>query len=267
MPRLQSQPLKVVQITDLHLGNPGNSMYGRAIDTHETLARVLDDVAREFPDVDLMLVTGDVAEDPVAATYDSLRDLLAGQPMPVRCLAGNHDDARLLKETLRDPKLNCEPVAVTGDWIIVLLDSTVPGRTGGTLGAEELDRLEEALRQHPKHHALVCLHHPVMRVGTGWLDPLGLSNPDDLFRVMDRHPQVRGVLFGHIHQNFEARRHGVRLMGTPSTCVQFLPGSDGFALDTLPPAWRRLILHPDGRIDTRVIYLQGEASALRSASR
>jgi len=34
--------------------------------------------------------------------------------------------------------------------------------------------------------------------------------------------------------------------------VQFLPGSEKFSLDTRTPGYRRLTLHPDGRIDTDV---------------
>jgi 3',5'-cyclic-AMP phosphodiesterase len=154
-----------------------------------------------------------------------------------------------------------------GDWIVILLDSSVPDSAAGTLGHMELRILEEILSRHPRRHALICLHHPVMAVGTGWLDPLMLSNADAFFEIIDRHPQVRGVLFGHIHQSFEAERNGVSILGTPSTCVQFLPHTREFALDSLPPAWRQLTLHRDGRIETRVHYLDDQLSACRSASR
>mgnify|MGYP000213876501 CR=1 FL=1 len=32
-------------------------------------------------------------------------------------------------------------------------------------------------------------------------------------------------LFGHVHQQFDVRRKGVRLMAVPSTCAQFKPAS------------------------------------------
>jgi Icc protein len=44
-------------------------------------------------------------------------------------------------------------------------------------------------------------------------------------------------------------------MATPSTCVQFRPGARDFELDVLPPGFRRLTLHDDGRIDTTVGWL------------
>jgi hypothetical protein len=37
--------------------------------------------------------------------------------------------------------------------------------------------------------------------------------------------------------------------------VQFLPKSDDFVLDTLPPGFRTLQLQADGRIDSQVRWL------------
>ena len=44
-------------------------------------------------------------------------------------------------------------------------------------------------------------------------------------------------------------------MSTPSTCAQFLPRSDFFALDERPPGLRWLELHADGRIETEVAWV------------
>ena len=78
------------------------------------------------------------------------------------------------------------------------------------------------------------------------------------FRVTDGFDNVRGMVWGHVHQAFDGMREGVMLMGTPSTCVQFEPGSTKFTLDERPPGYRWLHLYPDGRIDTRVEWVEGE---------
>jgi Icc protein len=50
--------------------------------------------------------------------------------------------------------------------------------------------------------------------------------------------------------------HGrVRLMGTPSTCMQFTQNSDEFAVDTRPPAYRWLELEPDGGLETGIEWV------------
>ena len=72
------------------------------------------------------------------------------------------------------------------------------------------------------------------------------------FRIVDQYPQVRGIFWGHIHQQFEVDRKGVKLRSVPSTCIQFLPRSDDFALDTIAPGYRMIDLHDDGRIHTEV---------------
>jgi Icc protein len=55
-----------------------------------------------------------------------------------------------------------------------------------------------------------------------------------------------------VHQDFSSQRNGVLLLGSPSTCIQFLPGSADFAIDPLTPGFRWLELHPNGRIATGV---------------
>jgi len=103
------------------------------------------------------------------------------------------------------------------------------------------------------------LHHHPIDSGSRWLDTVGLVNASAFLDITDRHLGVRGILWGHVHQSHDSLRsnaHGVvRLMATPSTCVQFLPKSDDFMLDTLPPGFRTLELHADGRIDSQVRWL------------
>jgi Icc protein len=66
---------------------------------------------------------------------------------------------------------------------------------------------------------------------------------------------VRGIVWGHVHQALEGERAGVRLLATPSTCAQFAPGLDDFAIDSRPPAYRMLELLPDGSIVTEVVWV------------
>jgi Icc protein len=56
----------------------------------------------------------------------------------------------------------------------------------------------------------------------------------------------------------------VRLFATPSTCAQFLPASDRYAIDLRPPAYRSFQLHADGGIETQVHWV--EAMPARQAA-
>ncbi|MEW7975911.1 MAG: hypothetical protein AB2814_00155 [Candidatus Sedimenticola endophacoides] len=91
---------------------------------------------------------------------------------------------------------------------------------------------------------------------------MALNNADELFAVTDRHSNVRAILWGHIHQQFEGWRSAVRMMGCPSTCIQFAPGKADFALDDLPPGYRWLELRPDCGIDSAVVRLPATPGGL-----
>ena len=62
-------------------------------------------------------------------------------------------------------------------------------------------------------------------------------------------------MFGHAHQPYDAEHYGIRVLGTPSTCRQFMPGSEDFAVDDCPPAYRRITLHSDGSMDNELILV------------
>jgi Icc protein len=99
------------------------------------------------------------------------------------------------------------------------------------------------------------MHHQPLPMGSTWLDGVGLRDSAAFLRVIDAHPQVRGVVWGHVHQASDRMRNDVRYLSTPSTCSQFKPGSDFFALDHRPPGLRWLDLRADGGIDTEIEWV------------
>ena len=110
-----------------------------------------------------------------------------------------------------------------GAWRIVLLDFHLPGAHVGRLGAEQLARLDEALASESGRLVLVALHHPLFVFASPWMDAVGLLDLADCLALLDRHGNMRTVIWGHIHQPFEELRNGVHLLGTPSTRRQCCP--------------------------------------------
>ncbi|MCU7797626.1 MAG: 3',5'-cyclic-AMP phosphodiesterase, partial [Candidatus Thiodiazotropha sp. (ex Myrtea spinifera)] len=84
--------------------------------------------------------------------------------------------------------------------------------------------------------------------------------------LVGQHPQVKAVLCGHIHQEFQGEHNGVKLLGTPSTCVQFIAGQDDFGIDACPPGYRWLTLQQNGDIETGLGLLPEIPSGLDLAS-
>jgi Icc protein len=134
----------------------------------------------------------------------------------------------------------------------VLLDSSVAGAVAGYLAPDQLELLDRALGSAGERFIMVCLHHHPVPIGCDWMDPLGLLNVDDLLPRLRSDKRVKVVLWGHIHQELDQQLDGIRLLATPSTCVQFAKHSADFATDTQAPGYRSFTLLPDGCFETRV---------------
>lgn len=246
--------LRFVQITDTHLTDRAGGML-HGVNTAQTLATVVDGIRARESRIDGILATGDLSHDGGTPAYRRLLRMLAPLGAPIYCLPGNHDARDVFSCVLKGPRVQSGGRLLAGEWQLILLDSAVAGAVHGHLRPQEIERLDAALREHPDRHALICLHHQPVPIGSAWLDRLMLDNAAVLFEVLDRHAQVRGLLWGHVHQEFDRLRGAVRLLASPSSCTQFKPGCDAFTLDDRPPGYRWLDLHPDGRIETGVVYV------------
>ncbi|MGV0027981.1 3',5'-cyclic-AMP phosphodiesterase [Phormidesmis priestleyi] len=246
-----NSPLLIAQVTDIHLfAETDRTLLG--LPTTESFEFLIEQLYRLNPRPDLLLLTGDLSQDGTSDSYDRLQALLSPLGIPVYWLPGNHDLPDVMARSLSHPLFLPDKSFQAGDWQFVLLDSSVPGCVHGHLSNDELQWLDQELQQNPERPAIVALHHPPFLTQSDWLDTSILQNPDDLLAVIDRHPQVEIVLFGHIHQEFQYERKHVTYLGTPSTCIQFEPKSSNFALDHQKPGFRLLTLQSNGRWHTQV---------------
>jgi 3',5'-cyclic-AMP phosphodiesterase len=247
---------RLVQISDTHLfADPQGRLLGQR--TRLSCEAIVGLLRLALLPVDAVLLTGDLVHDERPEGYLYLRGCMQALGVPHYAIPGNHDLVELLAGHL-DPAAAVPVRSVrVQDWHLVLLDSTIPGEEGGRLGASRLAGIDRALATWPGSPTLICLHHQPVPVGSPWIDSIGLTDGDAFFAVLDRHPQVRGVIWGHVHQAFDGCRGIVRLMGSPSTSVQFLPCSQDLALDAATPGLRWLELYPDGRLETGIARLAG----------
>jgi len=210
---------------------------------------------------ELVLLTGDLVQDDTREAYDHFAPLLEPFDVPIMCLPGNHDLRDVMREKFSDDPFSYCAVRDTGNWRIVCIDSCVSGSAGGRVGKDELERLDDALAAASADHALVCLHHPPVLTGSAWLDSVGLDDRDALIDLAASQNTVRAILGGHVHQDIDAtvQRDGrsIRVLATPSTCRQFKPLSRRFAVDDLPPAYRRIRLQEDGGIRQELVWVSG----------
>jgi 3',5'-cyclic-AMP phosphodiesterase len=251
--------IRVIQFTDPHLfGNTAETL--RGVNTLESLERTLADASGHLAIADAILVTGDLVQDD-AGGYEHFRRIFGRFGKPVLCVPGNHDLVPEMRAALAQPPFLLDGPVDIGAWRFVLLDSVVANQAGGHISVEMLSKLDEELGRARQRHSMVCLHHHPVAMSSRWLDKVGLSNANEFWSVIDSHPQVKAVTWGHVHQPFEGSRRGVRLIATPSTCAQFQPRSDQFVIDNQPPAYRLLTLHSNGAIDTGVHSVTAAESA------
>lgn len=248
-------PVRVLHFTDPHLfADAGGALRGTV--TLASLNAVIADIrSRDWP-ADLVFMTGDVIQDDTAEAYDRFVAAVRPLELPMLCVPGNHDVRPLMKAALRGPRFHYCGTVRAGNWAFIGIDSCIDGSAGGVISSEELARLRALLENEQAEHVAVCLHHPPRPMNSKWLDGVGLENADEFLAIVKGSGNVRSAVFGHVHQVFDETVDGTRIIGTPSTCAQFLPLSDEFALDVRPPAYRRITFEPDGTIDTELMWLE-----------
>jgi Icc protein len=202
-------------------------------------------------DPDLLLLTGDLAEDEAEPSYAWLAQEFAELKVPVLAIPGNHDDAETLGRHFDAPDPRGLLTRDFGDWRLVMMDSAVPGEVPGRLREETLDQLDRAIDEGQRP-TLVALHHQPLPVGSPWIDRYPLLDPSRLWSVLRRRG-ARALVWGHIHQPFSADFEGIRALGCPSTASNSVPGQERFLLDGLGPAARWLELDGDGALETGIL--------------
>jgi Icc protein len=215
----------------------------------------------------LLLVTGDLSQDGSVDSYRYLSRVLKETSAPVRCIPGNHDDRDHMSSVLPADMAGMGEPLRFDQWSIVLLDSVVPGAVHGALGEDALENLEQRLQRSDSRYAMIAVHHPPIALGSRWMDEIRLRDGDRLLALLEQFAAVKLLVWGHAHQEFAGRHGSISTYGTPSTCFQFRPGSDDFALDEAAPGYRVFDLAADGRFATEVVRVAGsKAISARSAA-
>jgi len=241
---------RLLQLTDLHLLAAAQQRL-LGVCTERTFTAVLDAaLAQARPDV--VVLSGDLAHDPLPAVYGRCRQAIEARlpGVPLLAVPGNHDAG----EAFAGVFAGRDRVRLDG-WTLLGFDSHRDDQTGAVFDADALHRLQQRCAAEPVAHLLLVTHHPPIDVGARWLDRDRLSSGSGPPEVLDwaaAEGRVRAMLFGHVHQPVDAVHRGLRLLGSPSTCFQFTPGSSRFSVDGALPGYRWVDLQDDGRFDTRV---------------
>jgi Icc protein len=209
-----------VQLSDPHLGAEWEGC-----DPDAALAAAVESVKRLRPRPDAVLVTGDLTENAADAEYERTCELLRPIGAPLHVLPGNHDDRAALRRHFGVPGAGDEPVQYSADLgplRLVVADTTTPGEDPGVLDAERLAWLDAELAAAPEAPTVLAMHHPPLLTGIPPLDAIGLPDSDRraLAEVVERHPQVRRIVAGHMHRAIFSDLAGRVVIAAPSTYMQ-----------------------------------------------
>lgn len=210
--------LRVLQVTDMHLQEtPDIEM--RGVNPEQRFLSVMKHLGTEK--ADMLLLTGDLSHHSIPA-YSRLSDYLQQLNYPSHWIPGNHD---ISGEMFRFAEQGYGKKSIDQNcWRILMLDSTsMPdGRGGGSLSEPELQFLRTELDEAAEElNILIVLHHNPVSVASRWQDSIMLANADQFWSILNCYPQVKGVMFGHVHQTWELEKDGVKLFSAPATAAQF----------------------------------------------
>ena len=249
--RQEAGIVRVLQISDCHLfDDPEACLLG--VNTKESFTAVVEAVRRQAWPADFILVTGDISQDFSAGSYERFASIIGTLGKPVFFIPRNHDDGPLEYRIFDHLGVSTSRRVICGGWQFVLLNSEVYSQAHGWVQRWDLEHLRDAAQKRPDLCACAAIHHLPSLVGSRWLDTQTLHNFDEFQAYVRRIPQVKLVLSGHVHQEFDHMVGPVRYIASPSTSIQFMPQSADFELDVRAPGWRTLTLGDDGTISTKV---------------
>ncbi len=228
----------IAQISDTHILAPTAdhpSVELRA----DCLRQCVAEINAQQPDA--VIFTGDTVQTAQVEEYEYLRELLAPLEAPLYVVPGNRDDKRVLQAVLLpNGPLSNVPLSnihkgnanlpdnvdslqyVVDEHAVrlIAIDSTAVGERKGVFGSERQSWLETVLSEKPRQPTILFIHHPPFDVGDHYIGGYRRQeDADALADIVQRHPQVKALLCGHVHRLIDRAWAGSRAVVMPSVAV------------------------------------------------
>ncbi|MGW1026094.1 metallophosphoesterase family protein [Streptomyces sp. NPDC002577] len=219
--------MRILHLSDTHV-NRTDAPNRHGVNATDSLRLMLAEL-RHQQGIDVIVVTGDVADDGAVEAYAAVRELMGefarGIGAPVFYTTGNHDERTAFGKVLGsghpepDVVLDSEAseraaVSTVGGYRFVTLDSLVPGKVHGHLSEAQLSWLRDVLRTPAEHGTVLAFHHPPVHLGTETQSVFGLRNPGELAAAI-RGSDVQVILTGHFHLQLFGLLESVPVWVTP----------------------------------------------------
>lgn len=201
----------IAQVTDLHL----DAQNGVNCENTWQFRRVLADIKEMRRQPDMMIVTGDLAENGGRHAYEALRSEVSGLDMPLYFAMGNHDDRTTFRSCFPESQFNDGYLQYSldkGPFRVIVIDTSEPGRHGGAFCERRANWLEAELAKAPHKPTLIAMHHPPTDMGIPWMAASETADWVQRFKtVVKTHNNIVHIMCGHIHRTIFKRFDGTTL--------------------------------------------------------
>jgi 3',5'-cyclic AMP phosphodiesterase CpdA len=252
----------IAQLTDSHVHTSRRFPLG-AFDTAGALERCVGRLIALDPPPDVAVFTGDLTQRGRPAEYARFREAIAPLRMPFLVLPGNHDEREAFRAAFSD--LGVLPASGPLNYVderfairLVAVDSTEPGRAGGSLDATRLAWLERTLAAD-RRPTLLMLHQAPFAAGIVPLDSFPFAGAAALREIVERNPHVVRIICGHLHCTRTRRWGATTVESCPSTSDQFVPCAGpgaGFPHIDFEPAAFRLLAWDGSHMRARTVRVR-----------
>jgi len=240
--------MRLIQLSDIHLGNSPHALVNN-FPVYQSFLQVFNLALTHQPAH--LLLTGDLSNEGDWKSYQLLESILSSTDIPATILYGNHDrPCELIQHRL-------SKFFTLGNWQILCLNSVKHNAIWGegNLSQVELQWLTETLMRSALPTLIALHHHPIAfdDEDLSWLNQIHLENRDEFLSRVGKFPQVKGIIFGHIHRAISQRIAHFAVYGCPSTCYQVSTSKDD--KHSFSAGFRVIDLQPDGTLSTQIVRL------------
>lgn len=249
---------RVLQITDLHVfATPNERLKG--IPTRESLQKVVDYILQNEKPFEHVIVTGDHTHDELTASYEAVAEILSPWKDRLRQVPGNHDERSIMRQVFGsrisgDGEQLIQFEFSVGEWLMIGLDTHLPGEVSGQITDQQVAELQSLLDQSTASSVALFMHHPPVDVNSVWMDAIGLQNRERLQQVVNSDNRIKLICCGHVHHEFQLPLGQAAVLTTPSTGIQFNPASDMPSFVQASPGYRVIELM-GAKFNTHVVRI------------
>ncbi len=248
--------LVVAHISDTHFNGTDRG--------HDRVTAVLDYINRRAVGIDVLVVTGDIADSGSRSEYEEATATLK-TPLPMLVLPGNHDSRGEFGDALLSDPPDCGPLNIAqtiAGALFLMCDSSIPGHDAGFLDDATLTWMEAQISGAGAHvPVFVAFHHPPVTLQMPFMDTIRQTGEERLIALVDKHPNIVAFMCGHAHTGAVTAFAGRPLCLAPGVSSTLnLPFEGPDVINESQPAGLAFHVYSEGRIIThfRAVPVAGQ---------